>query len=90
MPITLSNVTITRNLQTLLFAEDGSLNATFVKAENGVPVSTESYRIEAANVSTSILDVMPATGVSIRDQIMGSVYTYLVDANLIPGTVTVP
>ena len=85
MPI-VSTQSVSKEIKSLLFVNDGSLNVTLLKMEDGQVSGDETYRIEAEDTST-ILDVAPTEGLTVRQQIILSVYQYLINKGLVSGAI---
>lgn len=77
---------VSREIKSLLFMDDGSLNGVMVKYEDGVQFGEESYRIEAADAAP-ILDSATVAGLTIRQQIVIAVYEYLITKGLVKGSI---
>ena len=78
--------TISRNISEMLFSQDGSMTVTVSKTEDGVPMGTESFHIDPVTAGATLLDIMPTSGLTIREQMVVSVLNYLITNSLIPGT----
>ena len=85
MPI-ITTQNISKEIKSLLFVDDGSLNVVLNKFEDGVKVGEESYRIDAID-TIEILDITPIEGLTVRQQIIFSIYQYLLTNNLVKGTI---
>lgn len=85
MPIT-TEVAVSREIKTLLFVNDGSLHVVLVRHEDGELVGEESYRIEPEQAA-GMLDAEPSAGLTVRQQIVLSVYQYLVASGMVAGKV---
>jgi hypothetical protein len=85
MPI-VTTQSVAREIKSLLFVEDGSLNVVMFRFEDGVKAGEDSYRIEPAQAS-SILDIEPVPGLTVRQQIILSVYQFMIAAGMVSGVV---
>lgn len=85
MPIT-STQTVSREIKSLLFVNDGSLNVVLIRFEDGVLVGEDAYRIEPAQAA-ALLDILPIEGLTIRQQIIYSVYQFLITSGMVAGTI---
>lgn len=86
MPIN-TTVAVSREIKSLLFVNDGSLNVVLVRLENGSPAGEESYRIEPMDAA-GLLDVAPTEGLTMRQQIVLSVYQFLVTSGMVEGEIS--
>ena len=85
MPIVNTEI-VSREIKSMLFVQDGSLNVVLTRSINGVLDGEESYRIEAMDAGT-LLDISPTDGLTVRQQIIASVYVYLIQKGLVAGTI---
>lgn len=86
MPID-TTIAVSREIKSLLFVDDGSLNVVLSRMEAGKRVGEEHYRIEPLDAAP-LLDVLPIEGLTIRQHIVLAVYNFLVDRGLVSGTVS--
>ena len=77
---------VSREIKSLLFVNDGSLNVVLVRFEDGSLAGEEAYRIEPEQ-ATALLDVPTIQGMTIRQQIVLSVYAYLIESGVVKGTI---
>lgn len=85
MPIVATQA-VSREIKSLLFANDGSLNVVLTRFEDDVAVGEEAYRIDAEQAS-GLLDVETVPGITIRQQIIASVYQFLIASSMVKGTI---
>lgn len=85
MPI-VATQTVSREIKSLLFANDGSLNVVLVKFEDSILAGEEAYRIDIEQAST-LLDVDTIPGLTVRQQIIASVYQYLIATGMVKGAI---
>ena len=85
MPINCT-VSVSREIKSLLFVNDGSLHVVLVRHENGDLVGEESHRIEPEQAA-GMLDADPLPGLTVRQQIVLSVYQHLVTSGMVAGEV---
>lgn len=86
MPID-TTVAVSREIKSLLFVDDGSLNVVLVRFEDGRLAGEEFYRIEPVDAAP-LLDVLPAEGLTMRQHIILAVYNFLVDRGMVKGAVS--
>jgi hypothetical protein len=87
MPIN-ENVVISREISSLTFNSDDTVQITLAISENDVVKGSESY-IAPSSAVTPVLDAPTDQGQTIRTSLVIAVYTYLVSNGLVPGQVVV-
>jgi hypothetical protein len=85
MPI-VNTVSVSHEIKSLLFVQDGSLNIVLTRTIDGKPDGEESFRIEAVDTAP-LLDIQPGNELTVRQQIIASVYQYLLVKGLVVGSI---
>ena len=85
MPIVATQA-VSKEIKSLLFANDGSLNVVLTRFDDDVAVGEEAYRINAEQAS-ELLDVETVPGLTIRQQIVASVYQFLIVSGTVKGVI---
>lgn len=85
MPI-VSTVTVSKEILSLKFNRDDTLEVILIVAEDGAQQTQETHVFSSAVVA-SLLDVMPPDGYTMRQAIILAIYAYLVSSGTVAGEI---
>lgn len=86
MPI-LNTVQVSKEIRSIMFISDGSITVVLSKFEEGNFLSDENFYIDPI-VAATLLDVPTIPGLTLRQQIISTVYQHLIDTNKVVGTIS--
>lgn len=85
MPI-VSTVTISKEILSLKFNRDDTLEVILIAAEDGGQLTQETHMFSPTVVG-ELLDVQPPLGYTMRQAIVSSIYTKLLDSGKVVGNI---
>lgn len=86
MPIT-NQVTKSSQISTIMFKDDGTISISMSSTIDGVFQEDTNFNIDAITVS-SFLDVPCPAGLTVREYIISTIYTYLNTTGNVTGTIS--
>lgn len=86
MPI-ISTVTISKEILSLKFNRDDTLEVILIATEEGGQLTQETHTFSPTVVG-ELLDVQPPPGYTIRQAIISAIYTTLIASGKVTGTIS--